>query len=561
MNNRHSSDRAQAAAETFGQIKLLVSFLQILSSMPVAFDSVPWPENFKMFALSLDWINLDFLSILVSPNTCGLSLSALDRLAVHSLVPPMLIVACLSGYYGAILSMFVCLGNSTGSTQRKAALKRKRKIWWEATAKMLILIVLLLYPGLANRSFSMLRCKRMEWADLGGKEVLSSDYNLFCYEGQHLERIWVAVACLVVYVVGIPVTVFCVLWRNRNDLWDASSKKHESVKFELGGLYEQYEPRYWWFELVMITNKMMMTGGLSVVESGSPLQLVFALLTMQSLLLITLKLAPFENYMDDTVAMLSSMSLSLTTLFGLALIMDRTPPNNWFNSNMVGVGIIGVNLAVIVVDVGNVILIECGLLNKVKKLAKNVGRNISRKFLNTKVYPSDGSSKSSSIGDMSDHEELKIMHVDLHHEVEILEHLLSLKEVKKTWTTILSHVFFFFFFTSVVAFFCFLFVSCCIILSNEKKHTFFVVVAIVHVCQSEDNGNIRTWGGKVPVDSNQNPNLNPHHNRVVVTSRDQLKEIKKKFGVGSSEYNAGLNDLCAHRKKKKREKVKSWAEH
>lgn len=71
----------------------------------------------------------------------------------------------------------------------------------------------------------------------------------------------------------------------------------------------------------------------------------------------------------------------------------------------------------------------------------------------------------------------------------------------------------------------------------------------------------RKWGGKVPVDSNQNPNLNPHHNRVVVTSRDQLKEIKKKFGVGSSEYNAGLNDLCAHRKKKKREKVKSWAEH
>ena len=64
----------------FGQIKLIISFVQILGSMPVAFDSVPWPSNFKNFYFGLlGWVNLDFLSILVSPNTCNLSLSPLDR--------------------------------------------------------------------------------------------------------------------------------------------------------------------------------------------------------------------------------------------------------------------------------------------------------------------------------------------------------------------------------------------------------------------------------------------------------------------------------------------------
>jgi len=42
FKERHSAHKAKAAAKTFGQIKLLVSFLQILSSMPVAFDGVPW---------------------------------------------------------------------------------------------------------------------------------------------------------------------------------------------------------------------------------------------------------------------------------------------------------------------------------------------------------------------------------------------------------------------------------------------------------------------------------------------------------------------------------------
>lgn len=185
--DRHSNDKAAAAAKTFGQIKLLVSFLQILSSMPVAFDSVPWPENFKNFALNMDWINLDFLSVLIGPDTCSLSLSALDRLAVHALVPPMLLAACLCAYGIALLTKI------QAQTKERTHL---RKVWWEATAKALILIILLLYPGIANRAFSMFRCKEVD--GMGLRLVLSSDYNEYCYEGLHATRIGTAVACLVI---------------------------------------------------------------------------------------------------------------------------------------------------------------------------------------------------------------------------------------------------------------------------------------------------------------------------------------------------------------------------
>ena len=58
--------------------------------------------------------------------------------------------------------------------------------------------------------------------------------------------------------------------------------------------------------------------------------------------------------MDDNVASLSSMSLSLTTFGGLALIMDKPEPENAFNPTMVGIGIIVVNCIMICVTVGNI---------------------------------------------------------------------------------------------------------------------------------------------------------------------------------------------------------------
>ena len=245
-----------------------------------------------------------------------------------------------------------------------------------------------LSQGIATRVFGILRCKPVK----GMPEditVMTSDYNVFCYQGKHNERLGLAIACMLIYVAGIPIGVFFVLWRNRKHLWDVRSEKHEAVKFELGGLYEQCklscpgfiyvygcfdsfadllfcfvsyfsdEPKYWWFELVMILSKMLMTGGLSVVKPGSPVQMVLAVLVLQVQMLITLKLGPFEEIMDDNVAFLSSCALMLTTLGGLCLLMDEPAPDNAFNPSMIGVIIIAINFGVIAFDLGNILMHQC----------------------------------------------------------------------------------------------------------------------------------------------------------------------------------------------------------
>lgn len=82
------------------------------------------------------------------------------------------------------------------------------------------------------------------WSLCGGITCsMSSDIVFFFVDGVVL---FVAVV-YVADVMGVPLAMFGVLWKNRLHLWDKKSPKHEAVLFELGGLYQQYEPKYWWF--------------------------------------------------------------------------------------------------------------------------------------------------------------------------------------------------------------------------------------------------------------------------------------------------------------------------
>ena len=114
---------------------------------------------------------------------------------------------------------------------------------------------------------------------------------------------------------------------------------------------------------------MMMTGALSVVEPGSPVQMVVAILVMQGFLLTVLKLAPYKNHTDDWMSFVTSLALVLTTLGGLVLIMDE---NGKFDADAVGTGIIVLNCAVFALQVGNIVFIKCKAVSRGKAVVQQL---------------------------------------------------------------------------------------------------------------------------------------------------------------------------------------------
>ena len=104
--------------------------------------------------------------------------------------------------------------------------------------------------------------------------VLAADYSVRCLQGEHVYYAIMGFVFLVVYVFGIPLGMFVLLFRNRKYLHDKNRypNEHQEIKAYLGGLYQQYEPRWWWFECFVILHKMLMTGALCVIGQGSSLK-------------------------------------------------------------------------------------------------------------------------------------------------------------------------------------------------------------------------------------------------------------------------------------------------
>ena len=99
-----------------------------------------------------------------------------------------------------------------------------------AAVRAVIFIAQLMYPKLCTRTFQMFRCIDMG-PSLG--KLLEADFSKRCYEGVHGEYIPFAIVSVVVYLVGVPLLTFAIIWRNRHRL------HARDVECYYGDLYRQ----------------------------------------------------------------------------------------------------------------------------------------------------------------------------------------------------------------------------------------------------------------------------------------------------------------------------------
>ena len=120
-------------------------------------------------------------------------------------------------------------------------------------------------------------------------------------------------------------------------------------------------------ELIIIFTKMVMTGAMSVVAPGSPIQLLLATFVMMTFTLTTLKLGPYRNRIDDWMSFLVSLVSSGNTLAGFVLIMDKaySPPN--FSPGMIEGLLLFVNIGLLILQLLVMVLMKWGCWEKFKK--------------------------------------------------------------------------------------------------------------------------------------------------------------------------------------------------
>ena len=108
----------------------------------------------------------------------------------------------------------------------------------------------------------------------------------------------------------------------------------------------QYEPQYWYWEVIVIIEKMLLTGVMSVVGVGSSSQLLIAAMLVLFYLLLVLRLGPFADDYDDGINFMMCLQLLLTLMGGLLIMTDnpnaRTYPDDKMGSLLIGLNVAGV---------------------------------------------------------------------------------------------------------------------------------------------------------------------------------------------------------------------------
>ena len=122
-------------------------------------------------------------------------------------------------------------------------------------------------------------------------------------------------------------------------------------------------------------------------EPGTSMQVLAATLIMLCHLLVVLKIAPYESDGEDYSSFLSSLTLTLTTLGGLALMKENPDPTTkkTFESDALGFVMVGISASCIASQIGIAILFDCGVWDR---LCSKTGRDTSTAGgNNTQVIP------------------------------------------------------------------------------------------------------------------------------------------------------------------------------
>ena len=88
--------------------------------------------------------------------------------------------------------------------------------------------------------------------------------------------------------------------------------------------------------------------------------------------LAVLKTAPFEAASEDWSSFVACVALTLTTIGGFALITDE-PTTRTYESAVLAVILIGINVFCIAIDILIVVLVDCGLGERCQRCCRGGG--------------------------------------------------------------------------------------------------------------------------------------------------------------------------------------------
>ena len=300
--------------------KIMLSYFQVVGALSFNFD-INFPPLFTMLmSFFSSIVNLEFLNMM--PIDCVMTTSYHYTLLIYTAIPFVAGVAMIVAY---------------NILRRKGRITASNTIFgW------LLFMMFLILPSVSTKILNTFACR-----DFDGSygSFLKVDYSIDCASAEHKMYELYAQVCVIIYPLGIPLFYVWLLHRARKKL--DPGQKHmegrygmekgmkraieERERFEeeqleirsLAFLYDSYEPKYYWFEVVETLRKLMLSGGLVLLDPGSVSQVIISIFICLASIRIFSGCEPYIEYKVDVFMEMSQWQIFFVMFAALLIRVDE----------------------------------------------------------------------------------------------------------------------------------------------------------------------------------------------------------------------------------------------
>ena len=273
------------------KLRVAISFVQVATQLERVYD-LRYPEAFSKLLDYLSIINLDVTGWLQLHPTC-IGLGQLEaRLYFFAFVP--LGVVCTV----APLTAKLC--------NRPLLSALPFVLGW----------TFLLFPVITSFAFrSLAQCECFDYVGDGKVCFLREDYEVICtgspfgYTAAPPPVLAAAWTCVGVWAIGVPLTYALLIKLLDRGLGRAA----------LGILLDDYRPQVRGWELVIVGEKLLLTGFLALFHPGSWLQLFFGTVVTLFAFVLQSRMNPYQTATDNLLAYVTALSLLAVFLGSLGI--------------------------------------------------------------------------------------------------------------------------------------------------------------------------------------------------------------------------------------------------
>ena len=287
--------RLDAHLHLRAKAKLLLSFFQVATRISDVYE-VSMPMEVTLLLSVFEVFNVNIAGIGLPLQCLGLG-SYQQQLLTTMLLPVVLAAALVAGF--AVRS---CCVRKRG---RLAGGMLDALPW-------LLGETFLVFPVVSSAAFRAFSCEAFD----GGKMYLRADYAVECDGAEHDAVKRLAWLGILLYPIGVSLLYAALLLRARPAILE---KQQTALSKALGFLVRDYEPGFFWWELLEAWKKLFLVGFAVLILPGSVEQLLIAFLFSLVYMLLVSVTMPFRDAMDDYFA--KACAVSLTTLFFFSVVL------------------------------------------------------------------------------------------------------------------------------------------------------------------------------------------------------------------------------------------------